>query len=90
MPDENGTTPWIKDWVLILAGGLAVMGFTLYGIVSDPDVLIQADVRMGPMIAATKILIPLFLTLLAVVMLAKVKKCEKCGKIVSLWRKKTH
>ena len=87
---SRNMTPLIKSTNnLILAGGAVVAISTLLGMMSNPHEVIESDVRYGPMIAAAKVLIPLFLTIGAVYMLSRAKKCKKCGKIF-FWRRPDH
>ncbi|MBF0136569.1 MAG: hypothetical protein H7833_13410 [Magnetococcus sp. DMHC-1] len=83
--------PLIKNpMVLIFVGGVIVMLFTLFGVVINPGEIIREDVRLGPVIAASRILIPIFATVGVVYFLSTVKKCEACGRILFWKQKKPH
>ncbi len=83
---EHKTTPLVGSIILILIGGICIMGVTIYGINNNPGELIRNDLLFGPIIAAGRILVPLFLTLGVIYALANIKKCKACGKIL-FWRK---
>ncbi len=80
----HDTKPLVRNMVLVIAGGLAIMLFTFAGILNNAD-LVREDARLGPVIAASKILIPLFTTIGVIYYLAGIKKCKACGKIF-FWR----
>ncbi|MBF0609747.1 MAG: hypothetical protein HQL55_01320, partial [Magnetococcales bacterium] len=82
MSDETRYQPLFKEHILIVLGGLMVMGFTLYGVLNNPDELIRQDVRLGPVIAAGRIVVPLFLTVGVMYMISQIKQCKHCGKIL--------
>ncbi|MBF0109062.1 MAG: hypothetical protein HQL76_07805 [Magnetococcales bacterium] len=66
-----------------------IMGVTLLGLSSNYADLIREDVRMGPMIAAVRILFPMFAVIGLIYYLATVKKCAHCGKIM-FWKRRVH
>ncbi|MGN7613151.1 hypothetical protein ACQZV8_13830 [Magnetococcales bacterium HHB-1] len=78
--------PLFRNRTLILSGGLLIMLVTTVGLLSDSSQILQQDALYGPLIAASKIFLPLFFTLGLVYFLSGVKKCAICGKIF-LWRK---
>lgn len=85
---EHEAQPAFRKRHLIWLGGLMVIGFTLAGMfIGDVDGLIRNDVTLGPIIAATKIVIPIFLAVAFIYWLASVKKCKACGKIL-FWKQK--
>ncbi|MBF0418835.1 MAG: hypothetical protein HQL78_01570 [Magnetococcales bacterium] len=79
----------MKNPTLILVGGLLIVGVTLLGLSSNHADLIREDVRIGPIVAAARILLPLFSVIGVVYYLANVKKCAHCGKILFWKRQKT-
>ncbi|MBF0626634.1 MAG: hypothetical protein HQL91_00285 [Magnetococcales bacterium] len=81
------TKPLVGTRSLITLGAMVIMGFTLHGILDNPGELIRNDLLLGPIIAASRIIIPLFLTLGVIHLLANVTKCEACGKIL-FWKKR--
>ncbi|MBF0190825.1 MAG: hypothetical protein HQL99_06690 [Magnetococcales bacterium] len=83
---EHKTKPLIGNRGLIVLGALCIMGFTLHGILDNPGDLIRHDLLYGPIIAASRIIIPLFLTLGVIHVLANVSRCKVCGKIL-FWKK---
>nr|CRH08240.1 conserved exported protein of unknown function [Candidatus Magnetococcus massalia] len=72
---------WIDRTILIIIGGVLIMSFTLYGILTVGDI-IEKDAQFGPILAAATILLPIFIVLGIVYYLAHIKKCEACGKII--------
>ncbi|MBF0284503.1 MAG: hypothetical protein HQL51_08600 [Magnetococcales bacterium] len=78
--------PLFQTTGLIIAGSAAIAGFTAFGVLNDPGEIIRQDLRFGPMIAAGKILLPLFLTIFTITFLARVRKCKSCGKLM-FWRR---
>lgn len=83
MQDESSRyIPLFKDNTLIILGGLMVMAFTLFGVLSNPGEIIRQDVRLGPVIAAGRIVVPLFMTIGAFYLIAQIKRCKHCGKIL--------
>ncbi|MBF0272338.1 MAG: hypothetical protein HQL98_09780 [Magnetococcales bacterium] len=85
---EHQSKPLIGNRGLIVLGALCIMGFTLHGILDNPGDLIRNDLLYGPIIAASRIIIPLFLTLGVIHFLANVSQCKACGKIL-FWKKRT-
>ena len=83
---EHHIRPLVRSHVLIIVGAFVVVGITLLGIMSNPGELIRRDVLMGPIIATGRVVVPLFLVIGAVYLLASIKKCRACGKIL-FWRK---
>lgn len=86
--EENTPQPLFRTNVLIVLGSILIALLTAYGLLNNPGDIIREDVRLGPVIAASRIVIPLFVTIGMLVLLAKVKKCTVCGKIF-IWRKPT-
>ncbi|MBF0143387.1 MAG: hypothetical protein HQL57_06585 [Magnetococcales bacterium] len=84
--DHDKARPVFKNTVLIILGALSVMIVTLYGIINNKD-LILADARLGPVIAAAWVVLPLFLTIAGLFVLANIKKCRVCGKVF-FWKRK--
>ncbi|MBF0624829.1 MAG: hypothetical protein HQL82_08480 [Magnetococcales bacterium] len=87
MQRENAK-PVFRTTFLILLGSTLISAFTILGMFSNPGDLIREDVRLGPVIAASKILIPLFGTIGMIYFLSSIKKCEVCGKLIFWNRKK--
>ncbi|HAT50618.1 MAG: hypothetical protein HQL07_13525 [Nitrospirae bacterium] len=87
MDQNHQTKPLVKSTVLILVGGVIIMSIILLGLSSNHADIIREDVRTGPMIAALRIIFPLFATLGLVYYLATVKKCAHCGKIM-FWKRR--
>ncbi|MBF0426096.1 MAG: hypothetical protein HQL66_09810 [Magnetococcales bacterium] len=88
---EHGAKPLIKNpMVLIFVGAASIMLFTLLGVSNNVAEVIREDVRLGPVIAATRVLIPLFATVGLIYFLSTVKKCEACGRILFWKQKKPH
>ena len=83
---DQETNPLVGSRWLLALGSIIIGGVTLYGVFDSPGELIRQDVRLGPVIAATKIIVPIFLTLGILYFLASVKVCKRCGKII-FWRK---
>ncbi|HIJ85188.1 MAG: hypothetical protein HW380_1551 [Magnetococcales bacterium] len=83
---KHQAKPLVKSTVLMFIGGLVIVGITLLGLSSNHADLIREDVRMGPMIAALRIILPLFVAIGLVYYLATVKKCAHCGKIM-FWKR---
>lgn len=83
---EHKTTPLVGSLSLIAWGAVCVMGVTLHGVLNNPGELIRNDLLFGPIIATCRIVIPLFLTLGVLYILANIKKCQACGKIL-FWKK---
>lgn len=81
MGNDKPKTPLIHENVLIILGGITIMGFTIYGIMNDPGLLIKQDLLMGPVIATARIVVPLFLTIFVLSLIARFRKCPDCGKI---------
>ncbi|MEO5377946.1 MAG: hypothetical protein H7832_09230 [Magnetococcus sp. DMHC-6] len=79
-------TPLFRNLILIIGGGILIMGIIFAGILDNGEI-IRADARMGPIIAATRILVPLFFTIGVMYYLASIKKCKACGKIF-FWRRR--
>ncbi|MBF0153004.1 MAG: hypothetical protein HQL64_04610 [Magnetococcales bacterium] len=87
----HGEKPLIKNPViLIFVGAVTIMLFTLFGVSNNPGEVIRQDVRLGPVIAASRVLIPLFATVGLVYFLSTVKKCDVCGRILFWKQKKPH
>lgn len=86
--EEDTPQPLFRNNMLIALGSIAIALLTVYGLLNNPGEVIREDVRLGPVIAASRIVIPLFLTIGLLVLLAKVKKCKVCGKIF-IWRRPT-
>ncbi|MBF0213876.1 MAG: hypothetical protein HQM00_10005 [Magnetococcales bacterium] len=84
---EHKAKPLVGTRGLISLGALSIMGFTLHGIMNNPGELIRNDLLFGPIIAVVRIIVPLFLTLGVIHVLANVTKCEACGKIL-FWKKR--
>ncbi|MBF0125647.1 MAG: hypothetical protein HQM02_00395 [Magnetococcales bacterium] len=84
---EHKTTPLVGSFMLIFLGAIGVMGVTLFGILNNPGELIRNDLLFGPIIAAGRIVIPMFITLGVIHSLANIKKCRACGKIL-FWKKR--
>ncbi|MBF0176678.1 MAG: hypothetical protein HQL63_07515 [Magnetococcales bacterium] len=85
---KHDEKPLIKNpMVLIFVGAIAIMLFTLFGVSNNPGEVIREDVSLGPIIAASRVLIPLFATLGLIYFLSTVKKCDVCGRIL-FWRQK--
>ncbi|MBF0359262.1 MAG: hypothetical protein HQL70_11720 [Magnetococcales bacterium] len=78
--------PMFRNIVLIISSGLIIAGITAFGM-SDVDELIRTERRLGPVIAASRIIVPLFGVIGIAYLLSNVKKCESCGKIF-FWRRK--
>lgn len=78
--------PLVRSHVLIVLGGLLTISVTLFGLFNNPGELIRQDVRLGPVIAASRVFIPLFAVMGVIFLLAGIKKCKACGKIF-FWRK---
>ncbi|MBF0147464.1 MAG: hypothetical protein HQL84_14950 [Magnetococcales bacterium] len=85
---NHQTKPLVKSRVLIFIGGLLIIGVTLLGLSSNHADIIREDVRMGPMIAALRIILPMFVCIGLIYFLANVKKCTHCGKIM-FWKRRT-
>lgn len=84
---EHHTKPLLKSHVLIVVGGLFITCITLFGLLTgNVDQLIREDVRLGPVIAAGRVILPVFAAIGAIYYLAGVKKCAACGKIL-FWRR---
>ena len=83
---EHDTRPLLRNYVLVVLGALFVTAVTLYGLMNAPGDLIREDVRFGPIIAASRIFVPLFFVIGGVYFLGNIKKCGACGKIF-FWRK---
>lgn len=79
---RSNEEPLFKNTALIILGGMLIALFTLIGVLGNPGEIIRQDVRMGPAIAAAKVLVPLFITLGGIVFLASLKKCKSCGKVL--------
>lgn len=77
--------PIIHENILIITGGAIITACTLYGIMNDPGRLIKQDLLLGPVIAAGRILVPIFITIGLVSLVSRFKKCAACGKIL-FWR----
>jgi hypothetical protein len=86
MGDE--TKPLIGSKWIILVGGLAIMAITLFGVLDSPGEMIRSDVRLGPVIAASKIIIPIFVIIGLIYYLASIKVCRTCGRIL-FWKKES-
>ncbi|MBF0340531.1 MAG: hypothetical protein HQL95_06140 [Magnetococcales bacterium] len=84
---EHKTRPLVGSRGLIVLGALCIMGITLHGILDNPGELIRNDLQFGPIIAASRIIIPLFITLGCIHLLASITKCQACGKIL-FWKKR--
>ncbi len=84
---EHNTRPLLRNYVLVVLGALFVTAVTLYGLLSAPGELIREDVHLGPIIAASRIFVPLFAVIGGIYFLGNIKKCDSCGKIF-FWRKK--
>ena len=82
----HDTKPLLRDYVLIIVGCLFIVGVMVFGLLSDPGEIIRKDVRFGPAVAAIRIIIPIFVVIGALFLLANIKKCKNCGKIL-FWRK---
>lgn len=82
---EHSTKPLVRNHVLIVVGALVVATVTLHGLLTAPGELIRNDVHLGPIIAASRIFVPLFLVIGGLYLLGNVKKCHACGKIF-FWR----
>jgi hypothetical protein len=80
--------PLFRNLALIFASGMVIAGITAFGM-SDVDELIRNDNRLGPIIAASRIIVPLFGVIGVAYMLSNVRKCEACGKVF-FWRRKKH
>ncbi|MBF0454381.1 MAG: hypothetical protein HQL72_06125 [Magnetococcales bacterium] len=78
--------PLIRNLVLIVSCGLIIAGITILGM-SDVDDLIRENSRMGPIIAASRIIVPLFGVMGVFYLLSNIRKCEACGKVF-FWRKR--
>ncbi|MBF0309769.1 MAG: hypothetical protein HQL56_09595 [Magnetococcales bacterium] len=78
--------PLFRSMVLVVFGGFMITAFTLIGVVDGADELIRQDVRLGPVLAAVRVLVPLFLTMAFIYFLASIRKCQACGKIL-FWRR---
>lgn len=76
--------PLFRNAALIVGSGLIIAGITLFGMI-DVDELIREDNRLGPVIAASRIIVPLFGVLGVAYLLGNIKKCESCGKVF-FWR----
>lgn len=76
--------PLFRNVVLIITSGLIIAGITVFGM-SDVDDLIREDNRLGPVIAASRIIVPLFGVIGVAYLLGSIKKCEACGKVF-FWR----
>ncbi|MBF0446019.1 MAG: hypothetical protein HQL68_10560 [Magnetococcales bacterium] len=78
--------PMFRNVVLIVASGLIIAGITAFGM-SDVDELIRDDSRLGPVIAASRIIVPLFGVMGVAYLLSNIKICESCGKVF-FWRQR--
>ncbi|MBF0422720.1 MAG: hypothetical protein HQL73_06990 [Magnetococcales bacterium] len=87
---NHQTRPLLKSPVLVVVGGLLIVGVTLLGLSSNHADLIREDVRIGPVIAAIRILLPMFAVIGVVHYIANIKKCAHCGKILFWKRQKSH
>jgi hypothetical protein len=74
-----------RNLVLIIASGMIIAGITAFGM-SDVDDLIRENNRLGPIIAASRIIVPLFGVMGVAYLLSNVKICKSCGKIF-FWRR---
>ena len=83
---DHQTKPLIRSHVLVTIAVLFVAGITLFGITNNPGEIIRQDVLMGPIIATSRIVIPLLFVIGVLYLFASIKKCESCGKIL-FWRK---
>ncbi|MEO5353838.1 MAG: hypothetical protein H7835_11605 [Magnetococcus sp. XQGC-1] len=83
---DHQTKPLIRSHVLVTIAVLFVAGITLFGITNNPGEIIRQDVLMGPIIATSRIVIPLILVVGVLYLFANIKKCESCGKIL-FWRR---
>ncbi|MEO5344866.1 MAG: hypothetical protein H7834_00635 [Magnetococcus sp. YQC-9] len=83
---NHHSQPLVSSRGLIILGAIFIMGITIYGILDNPGELIRNDLQFGPIIAASRIIIPLFITLGFIHLLAHVTKCKTCGKI-RFWRR---
>lgn len=79
------TKPMFRNLVLIIASGMIIAGITAFGM-SDVDDLIRENNRLGPIIAASRIIVPLFGVMGVAYLLSNVKICKSCGKIF-FWRR---
>lgn len=85
---EHEVKPLIRNYVLIIVGAFVIAGITLFGILNNPGEVIKEDVLMGPIIATSRIVVPLFFAIGLIILFARLRKCKSCGKIL-FWRKNT-
>ncbi|GAB0057221.1 hypothetical protein SIID45300_01544 [Candidatus Magnetaquicoccaceae bacterium FCR-1] len=85
---NQNAQPLVSSRGLIILGAMLIMGFTVHGILDNPGELIRNDLQFGPVIAASRIIVPLFITLGIIHLLANVTKCKTCGKI-RFWRNRS-
>ncbi|MBF0447244.1 MAG: hypothetical protein HQL67_03495 [Magnetococcales bacterium] len=78
--------PLFRNVVLIISSGVIIAGITAFGI-ADVDELIREDNRLGPVIAASRIIVPLFGVIGVAYLLGNIRKCEACGKVF-FWRRR--
>ena len=86
---DHQSKPLIRSHVLIVIGALFVAGITLFGIMNNPGEIIKQNVLMGPIIAASRIIIPLLFVIALLFLFARIKKCTSCGKIL-FWKSPRH
>ncbi|MBF0584751.1 MAG: hypothetical protein HQL80_11040 [Magnetococcales bacterium] len=86
---DHHSKPLIRSHVLVVIGVLFVIGITLFGIMNNPGEIIKQDVLMGPIIATSRIVIPLIFVIGLLCLFANIKKCDACGKIL-FWKKPRH
>ncbi len=82
--EEQKSQPLFRHFTLVVIGAIIMTALTMYGVFDDPAKLIREDVRVGPMIAASKIFIPILVAFGVLYYLASIKKCKHCGKIFFL------
>ncbi|MBF0165530.1 MAG: hypothetical protein HQL97_15255 [Magnetococcales bacterium] len=85
---NQNAQPLVSSRGLIILGAMLIMGFTIHGILDNPGELIRNDPQFGPVVAASRIIVPLFISLGFIHLLANITKCKACGKI-RFWRKRS-
>ena len=74
-----------RNIVLIIASGVIIALITAFGM-TDVDDLIRENSKLGPIIAASRIIVPLFGVMGVAYLLSNVTICKVCGKIF-FWRR---
>ncbi len=87
---DHHIKPLVRNYILVIIGAFFVAAVTLFGILNNPGEMIREDVLMGPIIATSRIIIPLFFVMGVLYFLASIKKCKSCGKILFWIKKKNH